>query len=303
MGKALFNCIFIIQSLRGDDRKTGRELAADLDLAISNEVGVNFREVVSKTEFIKLLQQLELAALEQNIKPLLHIEAHGSRDGIEFTDGSRVRWEDIKPYFSSLNLATGNNLIIASALCYGMSQLKTINLGEAAPCWALIAPPNTVFPDSIYSGFYNFYTTFYRSKSQKEALIELHKVDGEFGITYSSSFVIESVDAYLKNYCSSRALKERAVDLHHESGESIPIPTIKNALKKFSGPWVLIKAHKFFMTEKCPSNLIRFREEIERICSMNREYFPSFTLGSSKEDLQVAKRTVERLKNLVKPIS
>ena len=123
---------------------------------------VVFLDVPTKQAFLAALSRIQTEAV-LGTYPLLHIECHGSSDqtGIVLADASFLGWKELKPYLTAINVATRCNLLIVMACCSGGYLAQTLLPTERAPCWALIGPTTTVYPDELQSNLHAFYTTFH----------------------------------------------------------------------------------------------------------------------------------------------
>src|SRR2546422_669733 len=118
-----FSKIAVVQSLPIGEMQTGRRLRDDLDaLNVFHQRGidVSFHNISGKSQFLACLTQLQQEAI-QGIWPLLHIECHGADDttGIILADRSFIAWAELKPYLTTINIATHCNLLIVLGACYG----------------------------------------------------------------------------------------------------------------------------------------------------------------------------------------
>jgi hypothetical protein len=85
-----FHKIWVIESLRDGDLKTGTRLVEDqLSLARSRyeNLEVAHRRPTSKTELMKDLQTIRDEALFQGLYPFIHFDCHGDPNGLQTTNG------------------------------------------------------------------------------------------------------------------------------------------------------------------------------------------------------------------------
>jgi hypothetical protein len=164
MSTCHFSKIVVLQSLFEGDPKTGKQLFEDIDTAEcfhQRGIEVKYYELNCKQKFITCLEEL---AFEASLGkwPILHIECHGSDDqeGIILSDGVFLSWMELKPYFISINKASQFNLIIVMASCYGARIAQTLTPIDRAPCWALIAPTDNVYPEELLTNFLRLLSIF-----------------------------------------------------------------------------------------------------------------------------------------------
>lgn len=119
---ANFNQILIVDSLPEGQLNTADRLFADAQdwaRVIGDVPHIASVRVSSSGAFLDLLAQLAQQASREPYVPLLHIECHGGKGGLEFADGSWLTWDDMNPAFVNLNVATRLNLITVVAACHG----------------------------------------------------------------------------------------------------------------------------------------------------------------------------------------
>lgn len=108
-----FNSIYVLESLRLGDAKTGEDL---YDTVIfpgkvrQEDMYTVFVQIPTRKILIERLILIAQAAERANHRPIIHIEAHGGADGIELTSGEYVSWRDLIPIFTRINIACKNNL-------------------------------------------------------------------------------------------------------------------------------------------------------------------------------------------------
>jgi hypothetical protein len=77
-----------------------------------------------ETGISSLVEEAQNSAL----KPWLHLEGHGSADesGFQFASGTHCSWNQLKELITPLNVATGLNLLLILATCFGGSFARAI---------------------------------------------------------------------------------------------------------------------------------------------------------------------------------
>lgn len=117
-----------------------------------------------------LLPELTAAASTKGNIPVLHIECHGNDDGLEFADGSFAIWADLKGPLTSLNIATGMNLLVVVSACDGSALTYTLGLVDRAPLHGLIGPTRAVAPEELMRAYLALYETLMRTRSARQAV-------------------------------------------------------------------------------------------------------------------------------------
>lgn len=114
-------------------------------------------QINSKIELIQLFEKLQLRCQREGLKPSLHIEGHGSNDGLTLGNNQEfISWLALKPYFEKLNEASKNNLGLFLATCGGYSFCNHLELDNGSPFNFLIAPKQIVLPGSLNDSMTKF---------------------------------------------------------------------------------------------------------------------------------------------------
>jgi len=91
--------IHIIQSLYLGEIKTGDNLYEELKQLQYERCSEDFKfeltKVENKNEFTNILREIELETLNDNYVPIIHIECHGTIDGLSFASYLRCIYESI----------------------------------------------------------------------------------------------------------------------------------------------------------------------------------------------------------------
>lgn len=56
--------------------------------------------------------------------PLLHISAHGDKEGIQLSDGHRIPWNTLREHLRPINQALGGSLIVCMSSCEGYMGVR-----------------------------------------------------------------------------------------------------------------------------------------------------------------------------------
>jgi hypothetical protein len=115
-----------------DGRTEGRILCEALRIA---GIATEYRLVTSRAMFDYALTDefVSLARVRSDQKlPILHISAHGNRDGIGLTDGTDLPWADLRHRFIPANEALKGLLIVGLSACDGASA-RQMAMWESGP--------------------------------------------------------------------------------------------------------------------------------------------------------------------------
>jgi hypothetical protein len=156
--------IVIIESLKeGKDKKTGTEIHNDtikLNKLKYDNLFSLFFSVTSKNDFIKAINAI-VNRLEQNeFIPILHIEAHGSEDGIHLSNDEMVSWKELFEYTIKINILLKNRLIIILGICSGNSIISAIKPDQRAPFRIVIGVYREIKQIDLINALSEFYNNF-----------------------------------------------------------------------------------------------------------------------------------------------
>ncbi|MBK6446473.1 MAG: hypothetical protein IPO39_05855 [Bacteroidetes bacterium] len=158
--------LLIIESLREEDQKTGEILYQEVikyKKFQEPNLSAFFYRINSKSEFFKLLSDTIEKIQNDKFFPVLHIEAHGSTDGIQLTSNEIITWDEIVPYFQKINLLLSNLLVINLGVCYGISLISKIDPEDRAPFRALVGATKEIRETEILVAFEAFYDKLFFS--------------------------------------------------------------------------------------------------------------------------------------------
>lgn len=273
-----FSRVLVIESLEEHEVRTGKTIASFVQaLDGVKELGmpVEYLQCTHAKAFIEIIRGVITNSQSTGNIPLLHVECHGSEsNGLEFSNGSTMSWGELSALLVDLNRATRFNLVTVFSACYGGYFLKRLDTIEPAPCFALIAPSETVQAHEILAAFRMFYSTLFATRDAGRAVAAVSRLRIESGYWFGqlSELWFETVTmGYVENHCTKRAVHERARGMFRRGlaeGLKLGIGRMKRELLK-STRAELLGSHfdRYFMTESIPSNRARFstvRSRMER---------------------------------------
>lgn len=74
--------------------------------------------------FYEVLDKIYIDSKTSGTLPMVHLECHGSETDIELTSTEIINWDDVREKFIHINIASGLNLIVVMAACYGAHILR-----------------------------------------------------------------------------------------------------------------------------------------------------------------------------------
>lgn len=203
------NAIVWIHSLPDQEMGPSRRILEDLEsLSTGGGFPVFEYAVRNRVELSDLFRQLTVQA-EQGLRPVLHVDAHGSvAEGLMLApSGERVGWGEIIEDLRSLNVATANNLTCIFALCFGLHLYKQVSLKRPVPAYLFCAPP-----DKISVGFLEAQTlAFYREMSRTSNVTAAFEatLGGVMQSFHCQGLFLQSLLRYIRTYCIGRMRKDR----------------------------------------------------------------------------------------------
>ena len=211
-----FGVIHIVEWLPPGDLHTGRELFDELqpmgDLS-RPPVDVDFRAVSTRTEFLELLQSFEAEFRRTGRIPVLHVETHGSADGIGASEEEGILWRELMDALIPLNRATAVNLVVILAACEGLWGIQMLQLDRRAAAFrGLIGPNRQLEAGQLQRGCLAFYRAVFRQGNGDEALRAMNDEFQEeiFWLVSPETAFKQVYRNYLKQQCSPEALERRA---------------------------------------------------------------------------------------------
>lgn len=219
-----FSHIFVIESLRPEDELTGKRLFDRVIypgmLEKNLEANCDHITVVSKQDFFNAISIIRTKLISDNISPIIHLEMHGSKTGLQLTNYERIIWEELQPILIELNVLCKNNLFLTMATCYGGYVYKAISPKLQAPFWGFVGPFELVDEDEILADFTNFYFELLNSLDVNAAETALHRQNAP----NASKFIFQNTEFafkkaysnYEQNHLTPERIEERLTQIEEE---------------------------------------------------------------------------------------
>lgn len=226
----IYNDLWMIESLGGDDRKTGRQLYQDVwepSCDASPVLSRQFHSVSDSGGFNNILRNV-LVSAKGGKYPLLHIECHGSKDGLVLSNGDVLTWKELTPLIKNINVACGVNLCVIFAACYGFEAMWLAGYGgfDRAPFYSIVAPNKKIGDLTLEKAFAAFYRVLLNSNDIGTALKECNnQITGK-------KLHIKIIDAeHLLEFAYSKSGyegKEKRDHIENMLTELMQVPKIKS---------------------------------------------------------------------------
>jgi hypothetical protein len=261
---AIFNQILVIDSIPAGELNSARRLYEDISVLakIVEEVpSILFQRAESWGEITNILKQCAEHAKHDSCIPLVHIECHGSPDGLQFADGSRATWADMKSELTPLNIATKLNLIVVISACHGSSIVQAVQVTERAPVWGFIGPNHGMSAHDLEVAFSRFYRTILETRSSEEAAEAMRSTadEGAFMVLSSETIFKVVVAGYRKNFEGEEIILKRARALQVKAEDGGVLLSVEKIVEILKDPAVLESRRRdFFMIDLYPEHENRF---------------------------------------------
>ncbi|MFN3569917.1 MAG: hypothetical protein ACK4VX_06550 [Polaromonas sp.] len=267
------NQIFVIESLRPDDKKSARDMVFDVNLEIaSTPMRATFELCAGVQAFKELIHGLTVRTASDEVLPLLHIECHGHQDdGLVFSDSSTLSWPEMWDVLRPLNVVMGNRLVVVLATCVSFGAITLVPLSSPAACYFLIAPTEKIYPDELYSAFKEFYCRLASGDAANamESLTIRRYQEGGMGSMAAGEWFSRLMDNYLREHGSTKGLKASALRLAMLAKDDGMANLNMRYWKSFVKNTLSQRLHQyfdvFFMLDKFPSSRVRFSKEQDKL--------------------------------------
>lgn len=156
----------------------------------------------------------DIFAISEKIKkiPVLHISAHGDRNGLSLTDGSVISWQTLKEYLNLINREYKDLLIICLSACESWAGCEMAMCSDTRPFFYLVGSIGTPSYRETVVGFTVFYNLL--TKQQKFIVI-IDTMNAASGGKYFLGTTAKDIQsAYLYNL-------KKAFDKWLEMGKNI----------------------------------------------------------------------------------
>lgn len=213
-----FKTIWVIESLFDGDYRTGKELYDDVlyyKHVQDPSVLVEFVEVTDKAQLFATLARITDDLRKTGNVPLLHIETHGSKEGLVLKSGESVRYEELLPALRTINVIAQNNLFVVAAACEGgyLSFVLRESLTSPCPFWGICGPSVEVSAQDVFKGYSAFYAELLVSSDAKNALVKLQEAipahGDKFNIWNAEYLFLLAFRHYADSLCTGEALQTR----------------------------------------------------------------------------------------------
>lgn len=279
-----FNKIIVVESLAENELHSAWRLYDDINI-LKVKLKYLDTEIIEAKDANDLLEALKRIETEAKFKkhfPIIHIEAHGSKYGLQFVKES-IPWDSLRQAFVSINIACRNNLLVTLAACEGVYLTKIVRSAEPCPFWGLIAPTTKISAGQLEISFQSFYQQLLTDRSGDKALEKLDESllskSVNFAFIHCINLYKIAHQNYVQRFCHGKPLKRRIENLVTRAKKSNLInhmnvneirQKIKYDLKHNEREHFDRYKEIFFMSDLFPENISRFDIKYEEVVSSHK---------------------------------
>lgn len=212
-----FNSVFVIESSRTDDKKTGTDLFND---TIKRYMGLKDLEANcllicanSKQEFLAAFNHIKNHITYNFVNPIIHLEMHGSKEGLELANSETITWVELQSNLIELNILCENNLFLTLATCYGGYIYRAISPHLRTPFWGFVGAFEEVYSVENLINFTSFYEEFLQSLDFNKAIHALEQSNFPYASKFrfqNTEYVFNKAYAnYEEKYLSPHIVEQR----------------------------------------------------------------------------------------------
>lgn len=273
----IFHKIWFLESLPKGELQTGEHIYQDsvaIHLRNRKDFEAELVKISDKAKFFATLKRIEKDA-KNGKYPMLHIDCHGDKTGIQLASGEIVEWPALEKYLTPINEASKVNLVVFLAACEGTWLIHTIQKIDRASFWGIIAPNVPVTAGSIESDCTKFYQNLLKNLNADDAIASLNE-NHENRIYHFFSvegLFLKAFSQYYRQFCMGQGRKKRIEELVTEVLKDSQVTRsvdwvrkqVKDRLKNTEESDFVAKRKKFFFIDRFPENEKRFSTDFKAI--------------------------------------
>lgn len=211
-----FNCVHIIESLSKGDLKTGTNIYEQViypETFNKDNLKGYLHEPETAKDLNSTLEEIYYNTKNKGELPIIQIDAHGRKEGIETSSGEFLKWKDMKNILVKINEATELNLFVVLSACSGSYLSGIISPVDRAPVWGLIGPKKTISSGVLEDSLKAFYRELFNSLNGNKAIEKLKRECPDFKFYSAEVLYILAFKKYFNDYCSKEDIKGRENDI------------------------------------------------------------------------------------------
>ena len=270
-----FNTLYIIESLREGEAKTGQNLYDDMHLQIYYHEGLDVQLHVVQTtgDWNNTMQNILDSCQHNGVFPIIHLELHGYENGIQLTNGDLLSIDKIGEQFRQINIATGCNLFLTLGVCKGLYLLFSTHYDKPMPFCGVVGSFEVMRADDIQLRYGAFYGKFFETFDVGEAYAALKNTETnapeiftQYRYIQVDEIFLDGYQRYIREACASSVMDDRALQAAAESGKILQNRSVRrkfqkefrNEEKKRRLAYFNQARKAFYMLDLFPENAERF---------------------------------------------
>lgn len=272
-----FNYLYVIESLDENegDKLTGTSLLENLRPYAEQAKALStcLITIENAGQFRDAMVFLRDRAKEGQ-RPVLHFEIHGTdtMDGLYIKNGDEIKWPEVLNLISEINYASGCNLMVSFAVCYGQYLAQFINATKKMPFCISLGSYEELYEDDLEVRFFAFYkellTSFDIDKAYKALWDATPDMPSNYSLIKADVLFANVIKLYLDTQCSRTALKLRAESEMANNPEKFGnytkeqkrqfIKDFRRCERKYHEEYYQKSVESYFLLNEHPENRERF---------------------------------------------
>jgi hypothetical protein len=262
------NLLKIIESLTPTEPQTGSELKAYLEKRSDVPIAVEIDRPTTAAELVASLTELADRTEARACSPILHLEMHGYKKGVQTTSLEILSWDELGLLVRRINIAMRNSLVVTTAVCEGayFAIAAAIHPSWPAPFCGVVGPDKKVKSKLMLDGFSGFYAALLTKGDFQTALHELQQRNlPEYRALDMADLFRAGSEAYAQ-LVRGDILEERIAniiahadenEIERRGGREAVVAEIRANLTNYQ-PRLEERWRKFIMADIYPENAARF---------------------------------------------
>ncbi|MBI6853136.1 hypothetical protein YA0002_10195 [Pseudomonas cichorii] len=204
------NSVIWLTSLPDSELGPTRRMVEDM-ASLTAQISVVFQhvQITSAAHLKSFLGELSYNASENGMRPLLHFDMHGGKDnGLHISQSFEYcSWDELYCSLQVLNQATGNNLVVIGAACFGLRSIMPIKLDKPSPFFVLLAPEEEVCVGFLEDNAVCFYRELFASRNLDAAYSRY--LSDEFKYFHCEKMLFIVIAKYIRAGCEGKSAQGR----------------------------------------------------------------------------------------------
>jgi Peptidase C13 family len=208
--------VFIVESPKSEDLVTGKLEGRLLSESLRLDGISQQYYLVTDVEIFRTMVEYfkRIMTAQRNVIPILHISAHGSEDGIAFTNGRMMKWSTLVKILVNLNQACNGKLVLSLSCCMGSYiNLELIKSIEQMPFQAAISAVGSPTWNDAAVAFVVFYHQYINKRIRISDAASIMN-DASASETWFMLYHARITQKSLVNYFQKEFKKNSKVLLH-----------------------------------------------------------------------------------------